>query len=57
MRLIYWLIVAVFAGTNSVAQTPGPEATLQYIHGAWYTLTRLITDGFDVVASQIRYRN
>lgn len=44
MRFLCWLSLAILASTNSIAQAPGPEATLQYIHGAWDTLTRSMTD-------------
>jgi alpha,alpha-trehalase len=44
MRFLCSLFLAIFASTNSIAEAPGPEATLQYIHGAWDTLTRSMTD-------------
>ena len=44
MRFLCSLFLAIFASTNSISQAPDPEATLQYIHGAWDTLTRSMTD-------------
>ena len=53
MKLFYLLFLAVAAVANSVAQAPvsappnsepDPDATLRYIHSAWDTLTRSMTD-------------
>ena len=49
MRLFFSLLLAIVASTNSVAQTPSPEATLSYIHGAWERLTRSMTDCHSLV--------
>ena len=49
MRLLFSLLLAIAASSNSVAQTPGPEGTLKYIHGAWETLTRSMTDCHSLV--------
>src|ERR1035438_9132371 len=49
MRLLFSLLLAIAASTNSVAQTSDSEATLKYIHGAWETLTRSMTDCHSLV--------
>jgi alpha,alpha-trehalase len=49
MRLLFSLLLAIVASTNSVAQSAGSEATLSYIHGAWETLTRSMTDCHSLV--------
>jgi alpha,alpha-trehalase len=49
MRLLFFLLLAIVASANSVAQPAGPEATRSYIHGAWETLTRSMTDCHSLV--------
>ncbi len=49
MRLLFSLLLAIVASVNSVAQQPNPEATLSYIHSAWETLTRSMTDCHSLV--------
>jgi alpha,alpha-trehalase len=59
MRLICLLFLAAAAIANSSAQTPdigatpNPDATLHYIHGAWDTLTRSMTDCHTLTDSKI----
>jgi alpha,alpha-trehalase len=69
MKLFYLLFLAVAAVANSVAQAPvsappnsepDPDATLRYIHSAWDTLTRSMTDchslaDIKVTASPVLY--
>jgi alpha,alpha-trehalase len=49
MRLVVSLLLAIVASANLVAQAPSPEATLSYIHGAWDTLTRSMSDCHSLV--------
>ncbi|HEY3705286.1 MAG TPA: trehalase family glycosidase [Terracidiphilus sp.] len=50
LRLFVFAVVAIhIAGAQDRAQGPNPEATLQYIHGAWDTLTRSMTDCHSLV--------
>jgi alpha,alpha-trehalase len=59
MRLFHLLLLAItaianpFAGAQETApnanQSPNPEATLQYIHEAWDTLTRSMIDCHSLV--------
>jgi alpha,alpha-trehalase len=48
MKLFCWFFLAAAAIAHSSAQAPdavpNPEATLNYIHSAWDTLTRSMTD-------------
>ena len=50
MRKFLLLLFAIAASAGSIAQAPAskagpnPEATLDYIHGAWATLTRSMND-------------
>ncbi|MDR3727323.1 MAG: trehalase family glycosidase [Terracidiphilus sp.] len=59
MRLFCLFFLAAAAIANSSAQTPdagaapNPDATLRYIHGAWDTLTRSITDCHTLTDSKI----
>jgi len=53
MRLLFLLLFAILASTNSVAQTPDSEATLKYIRGAWETLTRSMTDCHSLVGIKV----
>jgi alpha,alpha-trehalase len=50
VRLFVFVLAAVFvSGAQEAAQKPNPEATLRYIHGAWDTLTRSMTDCHSLV--------
>src|ERR1017187_3174296 len=59
MRLFYLFFLAVAATADPMiqaqqagpgaSQAPNPEATLQYIHAAWDTLTRSMTDCHSLV--------
>jgi alpha,alpha-trehalase len=59
MRLICLFFLAAAAIANSSAQAPdvgaapNPDATLRYIHGAWDTLTRSMTDCHTLTDSKI----
>jgi alpha,alpha-trehalase len=59
MKLFCLLFLAAAAIANSSAQAqdvgaaPNPDATLRYIHGAWNTLTRSITDCHTLTDSKI----
>jgi alpha,alpha-trehalase len=59
MRLFCLLFLAAAAIANSSAQAPdvgaapNPDATLRYIHGAWDTLTRSMTDCHTLTDSKI----
>ena len=50
MKRLHWLLLAVAVSAGSLAQTPqspsapSSRATLGYIHAAWKTLTRSMTD-------------
>jgi alpha,alpha-trehalase len=52
MKLFRFLFLAVFAASFAQAPTPvspDPQATLRYIHAAWDSLTRSVTDCQSVV--------
>ena len=57
LRYLLFLVVAAMGSSSVQAQdanpapppAPNPEATLQYIHGAWDTLTRSVTDCHSLV--------
>jgi alpha,alpha-trehalase len=51
MRLFFllWLALAGSAGSIAQAPQPSPGATLNYIHGAWETLTRSVADCHSLV--------
>ncbi|HEX2919271.1 MAG TPA: trehalase family glycosidase, partial [Edaphobacter sp.] len=52
VRLFVFAVAAIhISGAQEAAQqaTPNPEATLRYIHGAWDTLTRSMTDCHSLV--------
>jgi alpha,alpha-trehalase len=59
MKLFCLLFLAAAAIANSSAQAqdagaaPNPDATLRYIHGAWDTLTRSMTDCHTLTDSKI----
>jgi alpha,alpha-trehalase len=63
MKLFHLFFLAAAAIANSNAQAPdvgaapnpvpNPEATLSYIHGAWDTLTRSMTDCHSLVDIKI----
>jgi alpha,alpha-trehalase len=50
LRLCVFVLAAVhISGAQDAAQGPNPEATLHYIHAAWDTLTRSMTDCHSLV--------
>jgi alpha,alpha-trehalase len=50
VRLFVFALAAInISGAQEAAQKPDPEATLRYIHGAWDTLTRSMTDCHSLV--------
>lgn len=50
LRLCVFAVAAIhISGAQEAAQGPNPEATLHYIHGAWDTLTRSMTDCHSLV--------
>jgi alpha,alpha-trehalase len=49
-RLFVFSVAAIhISGAQEAGQGPNPEATLHYIHGAWDTLTRSMTDCHSLV--------
>jgi alpha,alpha-trehalase len=49
-RLFVFAVAAIhISGAQEAGQGPNPEATLHYIHGAWDTLTRSMTDCHSLV--------
>ncbi|HEY2859614.1 MAG TPA: trehalase family glycosidase [Terracidiphilus sp.] len=50
VRLFVFVLAAIsVSGAQESAQAPNSEATLRYIHGAWDTLTRSMTDCHSLV--------
>jgi alpha,alpha-trehalase len=50
LRLLVFVVAAIhISGAQEAGQRPNPEATLHYIHGAWDTLTRSMTDCHSLV--------
>jgi alpha,alpha-trehalase len=50
LRLVVFVVAAIhISSAQEAGQGPDPEATLHYIHGAWDTLTRSMTDCHSLV--------